>query len=171
MGYDRCLTVFHFDFWTKWNSIWFKIERKTVTTIISHSIWMEMETQFSQCMENETIQRSRVQSSQRLSSLGISRGELSSPIIPLNITAICTENFKGEPQYESKTPDLFFSSLWYAVRISLAVLYPNIFYFILWVSWKNPPKKFLWIPLSANLFRLKSSILTRAKRATNRNNV
>ena len=32
-----------FRFWTKWNSIWFKIERKTVTTIISHSMWKEME--------------------------------------------------------------------------------------------------------------------------------
>ena len=29
---------FSFRFWTKWNSIWFKIERKTVTTIRSHSI-------------------------------------------------------------------------------------------------------------------------------------
>ena len=28
-----------------------------------------------------------------------------------------------------------------------------------------------WMPLSANLFRLESSILTRVKRATNRNNV
>ena len=27
---------FSFRFWTKWNSIWFKIVRKTVTTIISH---------------------------------------------------------------------------------------------------------------------------------------
>ena len=35
---------------------------------------------------------------------------------------------------------------------------------------KIPPKKCLE-PLSANLFRLESSILTRAKRATNRNNV
>ena len=32
-----------FRFWTKWKSIWFKIERKTVITIISHSIWKEME--------------------------------------------------------------------------------------------------------------------------------
>ena len=32
-----------FRFWTKWNSIWFKIKRKTVTTIISHSMWKEME--------------------------------------------------------------------------------------------------------------------------------
>ena len=35
---------FSFRFWTKWNSIWFKIERKPVTTIISHSIWKEKET-------------------------------------------------------------------------------------------------------------------------------
>ena len=28
----------------KWNSIWLKIERKTVITIISHSMWKEMET-------------------------------------------------------------------------------------------------------------------------------
>ena len=34
---------FSFRFWTKLNSIWFKIERKTVITIISHSIWKEME--------------------------------------------------------------------------------------------------------------------------------
>ena len=33
----------------KWNSIWFKIERKTVTMIISHSIWKELEVLFSQC--------------------------------------------------------------------------------------------------------------------------
>ena len=33
---------FSFRFWTKYNSIWFKVERKTVTTIISHSIWKEM---------------------------------------------------------------------------------------------------------------------------------
>ena len=32
-----------FRFWTKWKSIWFKIERKTVTTIISHLIGKEME--------------------------------------------------------------------------------------------------------------------------------
>ena len=38
MGYDRG------------DKIWFKIERKTVTTIISHSIWKEMETLFSQCI-------------------------------------------------------------------------------------------------------------------------
>ena len=30
---------FFFRFWTKWNSIWFKIERKNVTTIIFLSIW------------------------------------------------------------------------------------------------------------------------------------
>ena len=34
---------FSFRFWTKWNSIWFKIKRKTVPTIISHSMWKEME--------------------------------------------------------------------------------------------------------------------------------
>ena len=34
---------FSFRFWTKCNSIWFKIEKKTVTTIISHSFWKEME--------------------------------------------------------------------------------------------------------------------------------
>ena len=33
---------FSFRFWTKWNSIWIKIEKKTVTTIISHSMWKEM---------------------------------------------------------------------------------------------------------------------------------
>ena len=40
---------FSFRFWTKWISIWFKIERKTVTTIVSHSIWKEIEYEFSQC--------------------------------------------------------------------------------------------------------------------------
>ena len=35
---------FSFRFWIKWNSIWFKIERKTVTTIISHPMWKEMDT-------------------------------------------------------------------------------------------------------------------------------
>ena len=34
---------FSSQFWIIWNSIWFKIEKKTITTIISHSIWMEME--------------------------------------------------------------------------------------------------------------------------------
>ena len=33
---------FSFRFWTKWKSIRFKLERKTVITIISHSIWKEM---------------------------------------------------------------------------------------------------------------------------------
>ena len=33
---------FSFRYWTKWNSIWFKIERKNVTTIISHWIWEEI---------------------------------------------------------------------------------------------------------------------------------
>ena len=40
---------YSFRFWTKWNSIWFKIERNAVITIISHSMWKEMEYQFSQC--------------------------------------------------------------------------------------------------------------------------
>ena len=44
------------------------------------------------------------------------------------------------------------------------------------IAWKRypekiHPKKSLWIPLSANLFRLESSILMRAMQATNRNNV
>ena len=34
---------FSFRFWSKWKSISFKIEKKTVTTIISHSMWKEME--------------------------------------------------------------------------------------------------------------------------------
>ena len=34
---------FSFRLWTKWSSIWFKIERKIVTTIISHSMWKELE--------------------------------------------------------------------------------------------------------------------------------
>ena len=38
MEYDRG-DSFPFDFWTKLISIWCKIERKTVTTIIFHSIW------------------------------------------------------------------------------------------------------------------------------------
>ena len=41
---------FSLQFLTKWNSIWFKIERKTVTTIISHSIWKEIEYEFYQCI-------------------------------------------------------------------------------------------------------------------------
>ena len=43
-----------FRFWIKWNFIWFKIERKTVTTIISHSLWKEMEIYFSQCTPEES---------------------------------------------------------------------------------------------------------------------
>ena len=46
---------FSFQFWAKWNSIWFKIERKTVTTIISHSIWKEIEYEFSQCKVVDVI--------------------------------------------------------------------------------------------------------------------
>ena len=38
---------FSFRFWTKWKSIWFKIERITVITIISHPIWKEREIQAS----------------------------------------------------------------------------------------------------------------------------
>ena len=38
MGYDRGDS-----FQTKWNSIWFKIKNKTFPTIISHSMWKEME--------------------------------------------------------------------------------------------------------------------------------
>ena len=34
---------FSFRFWTKWSYIWFKIESKSGTTIISHSMWKEME--------------------------------------------------------------------------------------------------------------------------------
>ena len=37
-----------FRFWIKSNSIWFKIENKTVTATISHSIRKEMEIKFSQ---------------------------------------------------------------------------------------------------------------------------
>ena len=40
-----------------------------------------------------------------------------------------------------------------------------------WYPDKIPPEKWLWIPLSANLFRLESSILMRAKRVTNLNNI
>ena len=40
---------FSFRFRTKWKSIWFKIERKTVNTIISHSIWKEIKYEFLQC--------------------------------------------------------------------------------------------------------------------------
>ena len=42
---------FSFRFWNKWSSIWFKIEKKTVTTNISHSMQKEMEIWFSQCTE------------------------------------------------------------------------------------------------------------------------
>jgi len=41
-----------FRFWTKWNSIWFKIERQTLTTIMPHSMWKEIEYEFSQCTVN-----------------------------------------------------------------------------------------------------------------------
>jgi len=34
---------FPYRFWTKWNPIWFKIEMKTVTAIMFHLIWKEME--------------------------------------------------------------------------------------------------------------------------------
>ena len=38
---------FSYQFWTKWTFIWIKIERKTFPTIISYSMWKEMERQFS----------------------------------------------------------------------------------------------------------------------------
>ena len=47
MRYDR--GGFSFWFWTKWNYIWFKIKRKTITMIISHSMWKELEILFSLC--------------------------------------------------------------------------------------------------------------------------
>ena len=50
-------------FWTKWNSFWFKIERKIVTKIISQSIWKEI--LFPQC--------------ERLASLGIMGSQLRPP--------------------------------------------------------------------------------------------
>ena len=40
------MTVFLL-FWTKWNSIWFKIGWKTVTTIMVRSNWKEMEIHYS----------------------------------------------------------------------------------------------------------------------------
>ena len=45
--------------WTKKNSICFKIERKTVTMITSHSPWKETEINFSQCKNNhvEMVQK------------------------------------------------------------------------------------------------------------------
>ena len=43
---------FSFRFWTKWNSIWLRIEKKAVTTTISHSIWKEIEYMFSQCIRH-----------------------------------------------------------------------------------------------------------------------
>ena len=39
---------YSFRFRVKWNSIWLKIKSKTVTTIISHSMWKELEVKFSQ---------------------------------------------------------------------------------------------------------------------------
>ena len=52
---------FSFRFRTKWNSIWFKIERKTVITIISHSMWKKMETVFSVDRARQSPSRRRVQ--------------------------------------------------------------------------------------------------------------
>ena len=44
----RKITGIH-QLYTKCYSIWFKIAKKAVTTIIFHSIWKEMETYFSEC--------------------------------------------------------------------------------------------------------------------------
>ena len=41
--WDMIMGTVFLSIWTKLNSIWFKIERKTVITIISHSMWKEME--------------------------------------------------------------------------------------------------------------------------------
>ena len=48
-------------------------------------------------------------------------------------------------------------------------LYPTRSY--IWYPDKIPPEKSLWMQLSANLFRLESSIIMRAKQVTNPNNV
>ena len=48
--------------------------------------------------------------------------------------------------------------------------FPADFYFSSYEE-KTMKQEIPWMQLSANLFRLESSILTRAKRATNRNNV
>ena len=40
---------FSFRFWTKWNSIWFRIVKKTVATIIFHSISKDTEIHFREC--------------------------------------------------------------------------------------------------------------------------
>ena len=45
------LWQFSFGFWTKWNSVWFKIKRKTIITIIFHLIWKEIETHFWECRD------------------------------------------------------------------------------------------------------------------------
>ena len=63
MGYDRG-DSFTFDFLTKTNSILFKIERKTVTTIIFYSIFFskqmkkkskEMEICFCECVNEMNV--------------------------------------------------------------------------------------------------------------------
>ena len=70
---------FSFRFWTKWNSIWFKIERKkTIPTIISHSMWKEIEHEFSQCTRLQVLQPFCLPRSRRLS---VSyRSPLNSPV-------------------------------------------------------------------------------------------
>ena len=55
--------------------------------------------------------------------------------------------------------------------INKTSIHPNVYLYLCRYPDKIPPKESLWMPLGANLLKLESSILTRAKRATNRNNV
>ena len=91
---------------------------------------------------------------------------------PRNAHTICSRNSARKWVARKgcfKRNTRFFTRFSYLRRLSLSVTdswYPDKI-----PPTKFPPKKSLWMPLSANLLKLESSILTRAKRAPNRNNV
>ena len=83
-----------------------KIEKKTLTRIISHSMGKEMEIQFSQCRQ-ENRQRQTYQLSERLASLGIMGAQLRAPLKhPVHHSTIILRKKEMETQF---TQGCFFS--------------------------------------------------------------
>ena len=62
-----------FRFWTKWNFVWFKIER-----IISYSMWKDMDIYFSQCMKQTSNRNLR----RKMLHVWYSRGKTKELIAP-----------------------------------------------------------------------------------------
>ena len=101
------VTVFLSILWTKWISIWLKVEKKTVTTIISHSMWKEMEYQFSHCMLQFLSSPCRK----------IIEG-VSSPLKPLGtILPSCSRGFNGTLNWASMRLRGFIGALSWSMRL------------------------------------------------------